>query len=182
MQDFAAIHSITQEYKMAAVEESPVDGSPMKRALDIACCNFQRFLGARAAALPSVPVAGGGWVFGWLQSGYLIWRLNWNEWGLNGDFMGVQMNLIDWLNGSPWTCERLELRSKMSHNCLRLGWVLCRRCDERLLASNSSTLKELESSFGQLLVVELTKQSGVVSNHGRSVCGQWCIFYCCLYI
>lgn len=49
-----------QEYKMAAVEDgSPVDGSPMKRALDIACCNFQRFLGARAAALPS-PVAGGG--------------------------------------------------------------------------------------------------------------------------
>jgi len=49
------------EYKMAAVEDgSPVDGSPMKRALDIACCNFQRFLGARAAALPSVPVAGGG--------------------------------------------------------------------------------------------------------------------------
>ena len=52
--------SLTQEYKMAAVEDgSPVDGSPMKRALDIACCNFQRFLGARAAALPS-PVAGGG--------------------------------------------------------------------------------------------------------------------------
>lgn len=51
------------EYKMAAVEESPVDGSPMKRALDIACCNFQRFqrfLGARAAALPETSVAGGG--------------------------------------------------------------------------------------------------------------------------
>eukprot|EP00435_Cladocopium_sp_Y103_P074168 s590_g47.t1 len=51
------------DYKMAAVEDgSPVDGSPIKRALDIACCNFHRFLSARAAALPSgdVPVAGGG--------------------------------------------------------------------------------------------------------------------------
>lgn len=41
------------KYKMAAVEEA--DGSPIRRAFDLACCHFNHFLGARSAHVQLVP-------------------------------------------------------------------------------------------------------------------------------